>query len=67
MTKKDYEVIAEGFCITMGYLNTYQPYAISLTPKAAVQDTASNVADELERRDPRFKRKEFLQLCGTKD
>jgi hypothetical protein len=57
MTKKDYELIANGFVMTLtSAYNGPEGY------KLAVE----YMADELEHENPRFNRIKFMEACGIK-
>lgn len=59
MTKKDYILIAEAI------KKTSDSAKGNLSEECAVQATACNIADVLERDNTRFDRSRFLEACGV--
>lgn len=69
MTKKDYELIAQSLWIAKPSIVTpdYVKFKVTyITGKMhAWKNTCKTVADGLALKDKRFKKDEFLRLCGV--
>lgn len=63
MTRKDYELIARALRSSRLHLPAMDPqYRVGA--KDQWETTVEEVADELERENPRFDRNKFLIACG---
>lgn len=64
MTKKDYELIALAL---KGSYPSHQPGASNDAMRSYWKWMCGYVAEQLASQDKRFKRQEFLRLCGVED
>ena len=63
MTKKDYELIAQGLRLAGDVTETSGHYGV----ESALALAATILADSLERQNPRFNRELFLKACGVSE
>lgn len=67
MTKKDYELIAEGLRELRESSKTQVYKATREQELADNKATAVHLADKFEQDNPKFDRKKFLTACGIND
>lgn len=61
MTKKDYEIQAKAFALSVGVIKESGLY----DAESALGLVATILADSLERENPRFNHSLFLTACGV--
>lgn len=68
MTKKDYELVASVFNKEITHNRKLQHLSPAFKHGVTtLSGMAVEIADRLQLEDKRFKRNEFLKLCGVKD